>query len=159
MAVISGYREQYMFAQGVVDLSTVSASASRYLGGKAGLQTSAALCEPIDLKADKQMKYQKARLDIKCYEALAGSSGAGTLYLYTCDSASSDTTGYTPDTDHAVELFEIPISTANTPAKSTLPWMEITMPSNCKRFVFFKFTASANAFSAGKLLIHFNPNF
>jgi hypothetical protein len=102
------------------------------------------------------MHVQKARLDIKCFKALAGSSGSATLSLMTCGESSS--TPDTPDTSNAVELLSIPLTTANTPAESTQPWMEITMPSNTKRFVWLKLVVSANAFSAGQFLIHFNPN-
>lgn len=154
----TSFRQQYTFGQDVIDINSTLAAASstKYLGAKAGLQTSVTNAEPIDLKAEHQMHVQKARLDIKCFEALTGSGATATLSLMTCGESSS--TANTPDTANAVELLSIPLSTANSPASSTQPWMEITMPSNTKRFVWLKLVIGATAFTTGKFLIHFNPN-
>lgn len=155
----TSYRQQYTFGQGVIDINKttgIAASTTKYLGAVAGLQTSIANAEPIDLKAEKQMHVQKARLDFKCYEALTGTSGSATIKLMTC--GESSVTANTPDTSNAVELLSIPISTANSPVASAQPWMEITMPSNTKRYVWLSITTSANPFDTGKFLIHFNPN-
>ena len=162
----TSYRLQYAFGQGPVDISSTNAAASstKYLGNEVGLfanvgtTSSSTTCTPIDLKATDQMFALKARLDIKVLTKLAGSSGSATLSIMTCGPAAADTTGNTPDTSNGYEIMSIPLSTAKSPEASTMPWFEITMPSNIQRWVYLKLVVSANAFSAGKILAHFNPN-
>lgn len=162
----TSYRKQYTFGQGIIDLASTYAAASstKYLGNEEGLGTSIATTSsstartPIDLKADDQMFALKARLDIKVLQAFTGSSGAATLSVMTCGPAAADTTGNTPDTSNAYEVMAIPLTTAHSPVASSMPWFEITMPSNLKRWVFLKIVVSANAFTTGKILVNFNPN-
>jgi len=165
----TSYRQQYTFGQAAIDLTdldTTTPDPSYYgsnLGGQDAIDDGthgdvSGYTMPIDLKAAEQMFALKARLDIKVLTTLAGSGAVANVTFYTCGPAS----GYPnkPDTANAEELFSMKVSTAGTPAASSIPYFEITMPSNCKRWVYVKIVLAdkTKAFSAGKLLIHFNPN-
>lgn len=162
----TSYREQYMFGKGVFELKNLDATtpSASYFGTEVGAKTSASACKPIDLKAADQMFVQKARLDIKCLETFAGTAGAvAYLTMYTCGPTSTDPTEANYDVakvSEAVEVMRIPLSLANKPADSVIPFFEITMPSNLKRFVYIGIILAdkTKAFSAGKILVHFNPN-
>jgi hypothetical protein len=156
----TSYRQQYTFGRvpfELKDLDTTTPAVS-YLGAEEGDKSSAAGCTPIDLKAEDQMFALKARLDIKVLEALAGSGASATVTLYTC----GDTVGTpnTPDTSNAKAILSFKIATADAIEASSMPWMEITMPSNCKRYVYLGIVLDdkTKAFSAGTILAHFNPN-
>ena len=149
----TSYRQQYVFGFPPFELKDVSASSSLFLGTEVGGKSTAAGCVPIDLKADKQMKYLKMRLDIKVLEPLAGSGATGTITFFTC----GDNAG-AADTSNAVELFSLPVSTAAAIASSTAPWFEITVPSNCKQYIYAEVAVGSTAFTGGKLLIQMNPN-
>ena len=156
----TSYRQQYVFGRSPLDISALDTTtpAMSYYGAEEGAKTSAAACTPIDLKADDQMFALKARLDIKVLEALAGSGASATITLYTCP----DTVGTpnTPDTSSAKVLLTIPIATADAIPASSMPWMEITMPSNCLRYVYAGIVLDdkTKPCSAGTVLMHFNPN-
>ena len=169
MPMYTSYRQQYTFGQIPMDLTaldTTTPSPSYYgsnSGGQAAIDDGthgdvSGYTMPIDLKADEQMFALKARLDVKVLTTLAGSGAVAKVSLHTCGAAS----GYPnkPDTANAVEILSFNVSTAGTPAASSIPFFEITMPSNCKRWVFVKVVLAdkTKAFSAGKLLMHFNPN-
>ena len=156
----TSYRQQYVFGRNPFTLSGLDTAtpAVSYLGAEDGGKSSAAGCTPIDLKADDQMFALKARLDVKVLEALAGSGAVANVTIYTCGDSTS--TPNTPDTAHAKALLSFSIGTADAIEASTIPYMEITMPSNCKRYVYAGIVLAdkTKAFTAGKVLIHFNPN-
>lgn len=164
----SSYKEQYIFGHGPFELKNLDddTPAPSYLGENRGGQ--AALDDgthgnvsgytlPIDLRADRQMAYHKARFTVSVLETLAGSGAAAKVVLGTCAATSAGV----PDIAHTVELLSFNVSTAGTPAASSKALMEMTMPSNTKEYVFVSIILAdkTKTFTAGKLLIQMNPNF
>ena len=152
----TSFRQQYTFGHDKVDISSANLTngKTKYLGSATGLKDSAQACEPIDLKDDGQMYALKARLDFKILKTLKGTGATATIKFMTCGEGSNGNA----DTVNAIEILSIPLSAAVLTESSSQPFLELTMPSNCRRFVYLSITAGATAFSEGVVLIHFNPN-
>ena len=111
---------------------------------------------PICLKAEGQAAFEKIRLDVKILETLAGSGASATVTIGTCgDDANGDA-----DIANVKTLLTFPISTADTPAASAIPFMEIGLPSNTKTWVYMSIILDdkTKPFSAGKIMVHMNPS-
>lgn len=166
MPMYTSYRKQYTFGQIPFELKDLddNTPAPSYLGsaegGKANLSKDtddSTHTMPICLKASDQAAFEKVRLDVKVLEAFAGDTGAvANVTLFTCgDDGSGDA-----DVSNLKTLLTFPLKLADAPAASTIPYMEIGLPSNTMTWVGVSIVLAdkTKAFSAGTIMIHMNPS-
>ena len=171
MPMYTSYRKQYTFGQVPFALSGLDTTTpvatffgsaeggKKYASGTSGLSKdtdNTNYTMPICLKAEGQAAFEKIRLDVKILETLAGSGASATVTIGTCgDDANGDA-----DIANVKTLLTFPISTADTPAASAIPFMEIGLPSNTKTWVYMSIILDdkTKPFSAGKIMVHMNPS-